>query len=334
MTYPAEFLAATTLNPPCGEDLTYDAEFLAMENSARGKSEQQFGDTLIPAEPPDWRVVERQATALLQRTKDVRVVANLCRAWTNVRGLAGTADGLHLMADLLERYWEPLHPLPEDGADHYMRMNAVALLGDLTGLVRELRDAEFLRATFGSISIRGAEALARGHVGESLGSASVEQLRAGVADAWARGDETLRAVVAAAEALARIQSLCASKLPSHQLAELGALQGLLATLGDLLPRAEPSSLPAEGELSEGVPVLAASAGTPAVQGLLRNRDDAINQLMRIDEFVERTEPTNPAPLLIHRAAKLMRMGFMDILRELAPQSLSQVELATGIRPES
>ena len=333
MTYPAEFLDATPLSPPCGDDLTYDAEFLAMENSARGKSEQQFGDTLIPAEPPDWRVVERQAAALLQRTKDVRVVANLCRAWTNVRGLPGTADGLQLMADLLERYWETLHPLPEDGTDHYMRMNAVALLGDLTGLVRELRDAEFLRATFGSVSIRGAEALARGHAGESHGAASVEQLRAGVAQAWARGDDTLRAVVAAGEALARIQSLCASKLPSHQLAELGALQGLLATLSDLLPR-ETGTLPEEGALSEGVLVSAVSEGGPALQGLLRNRDDAINQLMRIAEFVERTEPTNPAPLLIHRAAKLMRMGFMDILRELAPQSLSQVEVATGIRQES
>ncbi|TDF23676.1 type VI secretion system protein TssA, partial [Delftia tsuruhatensis] len=39
--------------------------------------------------------------------------------------------------------------------------------------------------------------------------------------------------------------------------------------------------------------------------------------------------SNPAPLLIRRAARFMRMGFMDILRELSPDSLAQVEVITG-----
>jgi type VI secretion system protein ImpA len=34
-------------------------------------------------------------------------------------------------------------------------------------------------------------------------------------------------------------------------------------------------------------------------------------------------------LLIRRAARLMRMGFIDILRELSPDSLSQIENITG-----
>jgi len=331
MTYPADFLLETSHTPPCGEDLTYDAEFLAMESAARGKSEQQFGDTVIPAEPPDWRVVERQAATLMARTKDVRIAAILCRAWTNVRGLAGTAQGLQLVADLMERYWEHVHPLPEDGVDHYMRMNAVAVLADVTGLVRELRDTEFLRATFGSVSVRDAEALARGHAGEANDSVSLDQLRVGVGEALSRGDETVRAVTSAGEALSQIQSLCASRLAPHQLPELDPLKGLLQTLREVLPRVDATG---SAQASESGDQSVGATGPQLVahgQGVLRNREEAIDQLLRIAEFVEQTEPTNPAPLLIHRAVKLMRMSFIDILRELAPECLSQVEVATGMR---
>lgn len=41
---------------PCGEDLEYDADFMALQQAATGKREQQFGDTIIPAEPPTGRV--------------------------------------------------------------------------------------------------------------------------------------------------------------------------------------------------------------------------------------------------------------------------------------
>jgi type VI secretion system protein ImpA len=67
----------------------------------------------------------------------------------------------------------------------------------------------------------------------------------------------------------------------------------------------------------------------AAVGELRSREDARRQLLAVAEFLERTEPTNPAPLLVRRAARLMGMGFIDILRELAPDSLGTVQNITG-----
>jgi type VI secretion system protein ImpA len=81
-----DLLTETPAEPPCGPDLTYDNDFQAMESAAQGKAEQQFGETVIPAEPPDWRDVERQASALMLRTKDLRVAVLLCRAWTILHG--------------------------------------------------------------------------------------------------------------------------------------------------------------------------------------------------------------------------------------------------------
>ena len=39
---------------PCGEDLEYDPAFQQMESMMQSKPEQEFGDTIIPGEGPDW----------------------------------------------------------------------------------------------------------------------------------------------------------------------------------------------------------------------------------------------------------------------------------------
>ena len=84
-----EFLAPISPDKPCGENLEYDADFQLMNQASQGKAEQQFGDTIIPAEPADWNTVEKFATSLLSRTKDLRVMLALTHAWTRRRGLAG-----------------------------------------------------------------------------------------------------------------------------------------------------------------------------------------------------------------------------------------------------
>ncbi|WP_239009790.1 ImpA family type VI secretion system protein [Delftia lacustris] len=231
-----DLLTETSAEPPCGPDLTYDNDFQSMESAAQGKVEQQFGDTVIPAEPPDWRDVERQASALMQRTKDLRVAVLLCRAWTILHGLPGTLQGLQLCAALLERHWEHVHPLPEDGDDYFMRMNALGTLSDVTGFVRDLRNADFLRGALGQISVRDAELMARGNVPEDLPHLTADELRMASARAHAEGHETLLAVTPALQELDRIRACCEQHLPSHQQPELDGLRQLLLALGQWLPQ--------------------------------------------------------------------------------------------------
>jgi type VI secretion system protein ImpA len=51
------------------------------------------------------------------------------------------------------------------------------------------------------------------------------------------------------------------------------------------------------------------------------------------EFLERTEPAHPAPLLIRRAARLLDLSFLDIIRDIAPGAASQIEDLGGLRRE-
>ena len=55
-------------------------------------------------------------------------------------------------------------------------------------------------------------------------------------------------------------------------------------------------------------------------------------LDRVCDYLDRHEPTNPAPLLIRRAQRLMTMNFLEIVREMAPEGLDSLQKITGVAP--
>ena len=85
-----------------------------------------------------------------------------------------------------------------------------------------------------------------------------------------------------------------------------------------------------GVAADGPSPAPAADGAPAADrarsATSARREDALRALDRVCDFLGRSEPTNPAPLLIRRAQRLMTMPFMDIIRELAPDSTSRVEI--------
>ena len=86
---------------PCGPNLEYDDLFISFEDAARGKAEQQYGETIIPAEEPDWREVRRLGVDLLSRTKDLRVGCLLARSLLETDGLPAFAEALVLIRGYL-----------------------------------------------------------------------------------------------------------------------------------------------------------------------------------------------------------------------------------------
>ena len=82
---------------PCGPNLEYDDAYAAFERAARGKAEQQYGETIIPAEEPDWPEVRRLGVELVARTKDLRVACQLARGLLETDGLTEFAASLALI---------------------------------------------------------------------------------------------------------------------------------------------------------------------------------------------------------------------------------------------
>jgi type VI secretion system protein ImpA len=53
-------------------------------------------------------------------------------------------------------------------------------------------------------------------------------------------------------------------------------------------------------------------------------------LENVCKFIEQSEPSNPAPLFIRRAQRLLSRSFLEIIQDLAPDSLGQIQKLAGI----
>jgi len=310
---------------PCGPDLEYDAAFLALQEAATGKPEQQWGDTLIAAQEPDWRVVRDKALELARRTRDLRAAVWLTRSAARTRGLPSAVQGLQLVQGLLERHWDHLHPRldPNDGNDPTARLNALAALVHVDAGLADLRRAALTEAR-ASLTVRDIE-LAFGPA-EPLPTETVpsrDGVLQAVAAAQAGSPELAAQMQAGFAALNAIQAA----LDSH----VGAAVGPdLAPLKELLRRVAEAGSAAGGEAASASALPGSAPGTGAPgSGKVESRQDALRALDRVCEWIERNEPSNPAPLLIRRAQRLMTKNFLDIIRDLVPDGLSQVERLAG-----
>jgi len=331
---------------PCGPDLEYDAAFQALEQAGAGTPERQYGDKVFPAEPPDWPTVREQALALAARTRDLRVAVWLVRCAARGEGMAGAVRGLQLVQGLIERHWDHVHPQLDasDDNDPTMRLNALLPLFAADAVLADLRAAG-VAPVRGGLTMRDLElGLGRAEALEDEAQPTeagvLEGLRL-LLDKHPSVAETLTTAAAAARAMAEaVQSTAGSRAP-----DAGPLLRLLDAGADAIARLQGDGSAATGGES-GDEAAGASDDTEAMAGAaagglrrgaggaLRSRADAARELERIAAWIEQNEPSNPAPLLIRRAQRLMNMSFIEIIRDMASAGLDQVETIAGPREES
>jgi type VI secretion system protein ImpA len=332
-------LAPTSDQPPCGPDLEYDPAWQELERLAQGKPEQQFGDTIIPAEEPDWPDVSKRAQALLERSKDVRSASLLAIACVKTDQYPGLVQGMQLIHGLLDRYWPEVHPLLDssDNDDPTMRLNALAGLGDPQGLHRAVRNARLFRSRqHGELTVRQIEVTASKLPPRSdetvLSQSQIEQQLSAVMAEDASLAQTTSEAVAITRALARLLD---EKVGSDRSVDLKPLLATLVTIDQVVAKV---ALALTGADAGAGAVLGGDAmeggggggqGINAASGTIRHRGDVILLLDRISEFLERTEPTNPVPLILQRAKRIMSMNFLELMQDLAPNGVEQVRVVTG-----
>lgn len=332
-------LAAISATSPCGEDLEYDAEFLHLERAAQGQPERSMGDSILPAEPPDWRSVQQQSLDLLARSKDLRITHFLLQSTLALEGLPGLATSLDLINGLLRDYWAELHPRldADDDNDPTVRINALAgLAADST--IGLLREAILTRSrTFGPVSVRAAlNAAGLQHFsGESLGS---DHLAGALQDSDPEHLEAIRHALSSARSAAEsIEKQVSEQVGSASGVDLSALKQplrlALQVLGQHAPQTSESPVdePAEAPASEAGNAPVAPAAT-RISGEINSREDVLRSLDRLLAYYSRHEPSSPLPVLLNRAKNLVNADFAAIVRNLIPDGMSQFENLRG--PES
>lgn len=345
-----KWLEPVSDDEPGGSDLEYNPDFQALERLATGKPEQQIGSTIVPAEPPDWRAVRGKAMELLERTRDLRVALVLTRALLAVEGLPGFADGLRYLHGLLERHWEHVHPQldPDDYNDPTTRVNIIAGLvaADSDDVLGLLRQAALARSrSFGVATLRDWLI----HSGASSGT---PVLTAETFDAVFRevAAEELQAAADSAHAAFDLASAIERRLTeqvgSGNAVDLSPLRTALKPCVQLLDErlaqrglgavAETGALPVAGEEpAEAGGSAATGAGASGfVAGRISTRDDVLKALEAVCDYYTRHEPSSPVPILMERARRLVTMSFVDIMRNIAPDSLAQIDVLRGPDPDA
>lgn len=331
---------------PCGEDLEYDPEFGEMTRASEGKPEQQMGDAVVEAEEPDWRTVKDKAVDLLSRTKDVRVAVFLSRSLLNTEGFEGLSEGMAVVRGLLERYWDEVHPQldADDDDDPTMRVNALVDLTDADSMLSALRTAPIVSSrVFGRFNMRDLE-IAKGEVLPPEGGPEPVSLET-IDGAFMDSDvEDLQATAGALgqiiDHVEAIEARVTEKVGASRAIDLSALPQMLRGMQQLVherlsKRGVDSSVAHDDTAGQGEAASDAGASQPAAApGEIRSREDVIRVLDRACEYFERNEPSSPVPLLLRRAKRLISKDFMEILRDLAPDGVSQAENVGGTNGES
>lgn len=334
---------------PCGEDLEYSG-LMELERTARGTAEQELGlgggeghgkHFLVAGREPNWVEVRKQALDLAGQTKDLRVVLHLIRALVRTEGFPGLRDGLSLLRGTIERYWECLYPAidPED-QDPTMRVNTLAALEDIDTLLRPLREAPIVSApAVGRFSLRDL-AVARGEIPAPEGTeppapATIEAaFQASDLDAL---QAQAVAVAGALEDLRTIDTAVTARLGASNAISFEKLPQLLGETRRVLEehlarRGVAISGPAGGPLSATAAAAATArgpGGAAPLSGEIGTREDVVRVLDKVCEYYRRQEPSSPVPILLERAKRLVAKDFIQIIRDLAPGGLAEVEAVRG-----
>lgn len=327
---------------PCGDNLEYDPAFGELERTAQRTPERVMGDTVIPAEDPNWNDVLEQALALLDRTRDLRVASHLVHAALKTGGLTAFSSGITLIHRLLNDYWDSVHPQldKDDNDDPTLRINSLSALNDRAGVVGSLSRCPLVQSrTIGKVSLRQIR-IAGGEIPPTADEASSSLDSALIDAAFLDGDiDELKAnadaVQTALDELKALSAHVSDQVGASYAPDLGALTAELQAVRRVMAEQLARRGIGDGVAAEDAAAGASAAGgaQPVAVGDIRSREDVVRVLDRVCDYFHKNEPSSPVPLLLKRAKRLVSKDFMDILRDLTPDGVSQAELIGGLNKE-
>ena len=340
------FLSEVSAEAPCGEDLSYDASFLALEDMLRTKA----GGGVVAgveeaAEEPNWREVREKSSELLKRSKDLRVAMYLTISLLKLEGIHGLRDGLALLRGLLERFWDHLYPQldPEDNNDPLERINILQSLSptsvsaqDPMKFKQRLSEVPLCNSVqMGKFSLRDIQ-IAKGEIvvpdDQRANAPDMSVIDAAFQDTAT--DELLltsQATQDAIEHIAAIMSVFSERASEGQTPDVSGTRGVL---GNIHKRVQ-EYLAKRGH-GEAVEEGAAAAGTEqkkggiSLSGDIQSAQEALLALDKVCQYFDRHEPSSPVPLLLRRAQRLVSKSFLEVVKDFCPDGMSQVEMIGGV----
>jgi type VI secretion system protein ImpA len=279
---------------------------------------------------------------IARHSKDMWIAAWLIESLTRLQGFAGVRDGFRLARELAEKYWEGIHPRPDEDGYSTTMAQLTGLNGDESegALIaplyripivsprdqRGLSIADYLSALeLDKIADadKRAQRIAQGAVSmnvfdKALHETPPEFFKTLLEDIQLAIDEFFRL----SETL---EAKCGTSPDGYPAAPpTSAIRNALVDVRDRVQSlaggmlGTGSSETAGGTNEESGPTTAQGVAGTSKKGM--NRDEAFRQLLQVAEFFRRTEPHSPVSYALEQAVRWGRMPLPELLSELISDS--------------
>jgi type VI secretion system protein ImpA len=326
-----KYLSDISADAPCGEEIWY-AESRYQLQQPLEQAWQNGGEA-------SWADIEDVAREHIGRSRDLRMAVILCLAWLRANGLAGFHQGLTLIHALLERFGDRLHPIPTNPNDD-VRQNVLSNLSAPLGndtpyqFVKYLRETTLCRSATGTcytladvLRMESAQPAGKDPTQTALSTALIDAtFRATPAD---QIDLVARQIEESLGLVDRIETLSAGPQGQSPAVRLQALQDVLTEMKRVVQPYR-GGQPNPVDVPTGPVPITVVPGPSVPSGGIRSRTEADAALAAVCEYLRRNEPSSPVPLLIERARRLLRLDFLESMRDMAPDSIERFKTLFGL----
>ncbi len=341
-------LIAVTDGVDTGCDIAESIEYMSLEDLLNPLGSGMVDGSGTSAEP-DWNKVRSECISLLERSKNLWVAVFLAYSLAKIGGIAGLNKGMELIKAYIEVLWDKLYPGldHDDGDDPYERMNALGIISPEPGGKFGVLDFIELISNIplsnsrqiGSFSYRQYKQSFSGKqssTSDSPPEVPTAAIEASFRDSAQNDLQNLRCeLLKSKDLLNEICKIFAAKtFNAHRL----NYSRIISLVDDIIRFLTGfCDLPAVVEASASVEKTSlfqhsSNMASTVVKGdgqtlisTINSTNDAVNMLKKVCEYFEKNEPSSPVPLLIKRAIKLVSMSFNDIIEDVCPEALRQIE---------
>lgn len=120
-----DFLQPISEESPSGESLRYDPVYDEIKEARRSDTVDDSMGIWQPANPKgtEWgRVAELCEDVLLTKSKDIQIAFWRTEALGHLEGFPGIAVGLQTFLELMETFWDNVHPQIDEDGDYELRL--------------------------------------------------------------------------------------------------------------------------------------------------------------------------------------------------------------------
>lgn len=328
-----ELLSPINESAPSGEMIRYDAVYREIQALRSGTTDAQTADYK--------KLADTCAKTLKNTSKDLHVIAILTEAWANLYGLPGLTEGLTLIIDACEAFWETLHPnnledqegrlssfiwIDDKLSDVVLKipMTAPRLPGMPIYTLANLIDARQLELVMQKSGLRKTDIFDQA-IKENR--PTLELITKSMMITPAEFYETrLIEIKAATAAIQRLEAFLDSAFKDDAISlksfdtylmQIETYAQEAIEVKKTLPKADDPEV--ENEAQEEHPdALNAAIQLPA--------DQLYELLAKIAQRLEEIEPKSPAPKLVRKAIEWGSMSTTELFNDLARHDISIAEI--------